>query len=202
MAGVIVFAQEKDRRANRRDVAGEMREKLSLTNDQYERIKGIDESYRSRFHDLRVDSTKAKSDRMKAMRSLGDARRKELEGVLTDEQKTRWEADQVARRENYRAHSHKVADDRAVRIRQELSLSDKQFEKFEKANQHFRTQASELKRKQLSDEERKTGFNKLKKEHDSSMKSILSRQQYKQWTEMKKNQHKRHGKHDGREHRS
>ena len=191
MVATLVMAQENGRESHRRAAADKMKSELSLSDAQYERIKAIDESYRARFHALRADSTKSKEDKMKSMRSLGDARKQEVTNVLTEEQKSRWESLQSARREQHRAHGQKVANDRAEKIRKDLSLTDEQFEKFQKANTQFRQGAMELKKKQLGEEERKAEFGKLRKEYDKSMKSILNKDQYKKWSEMKKN-HKSH----------
>ena len=195
MAAAVVSAQEKGRGDHRRDMSEKMKTELSLTDDQYERIKAIDKAYRAQFHDLRSDSTKSKESKMKAMHSLGDVRKKEVEGVLTEDQKSKWQAQQTARREEQRAHGQKVANDRAERIKKDLSLSDAQFEKFQKTNSEFRKQAHELRQKQLSDEARKNEFVKIRKSYDKSIKSILSKEQYKKWSEMKKDHGSKHGRH-------
>lgn len=199
MAGTIAFAQEKGKGRHHRDVAGEMKKELSLNDDQYERITKIDESYRAKFHDLRIDSARSKEDKMKAMKSLGEARKKEVEGVLTPEQRSAWQEHQAARRDERRAHSDKVANDRALKIKSDLSMSDKQFEKFEKANQDFRQKAKALRNKSandksLTDEQRKAEFKKLRSAYEKEMRSILNKEQYRKWTDMKNERRGHHGK--------
>ncbi|MGC3946170.1 MAG: hypothetical protein QM762_16905 [Chryseolinea sp.] len=195
MAAAVVTAQEKGRGDHRRDVADQMKTELSLSDNQYERIKSIDESYKARFHDLRMDSAKSKDDKMKSMRTLGEARRKEFESVLTNEQKTKWQEQQNARREEHRAHGQKVANDRAEKIRKDLSLSDKQYEKFQKANAEFHQKAMELKKKELGNDARKAEFGRLSKDYDKSIKSILNKDQYKKWSDMKRAHHGNNGRH-------
>ena len=197
MAGTIVLAQEKGR-GHQRDVADDMRKELSLSDDQVARIKSIDESYRARFHDLRIDSTTTKEQRMKSMHSLGDARRKEINGVLTEQQKETWNAHQTARRDEHRAHSQKVTEDRALKLKSDLGMSDTQFSKFQDANKTFTEKAMKLKQQSMSDDSRKDAFRKLRNDYDKSVKSILSKDQYKKWSEMKKDHgHRGHHDHSG-----
>jgi len=197
IAGTVVLAQEKGR-GHQRDVAEDMRKELSLSDDQVARIKSIDESYRARFHDLRIDSTRTKEERMKSMRSLGEARRKEIGGVLTDQQKESWKAHQTARRDEHRAHSQKVAWDRALKLKNDLGMSDNQFSKFQDANKTFREKATKLKQQSMSDDSRKDAFRKLRSEYDKSVKSILNKDQYKKWSDMKKaHGHRGHQDHNG-----
>jgi len=198
MAAAAVMAQEKGRGDHRRHAAEKMKTELSLSDTQYERIKAIDESYRARFHDLRLDSATSREDKMKSMRTLGDAKKKEVESVLTEAQISKWKEHQNAQRAQHRAHGQKVANDRAEKVKRDLSLSDQQFEKFQKANAQFHERATELKKKQLGDDARKTEFGKLRKDYEKSMKSILNKEQYKKWTEMKKTR----GSHNGRHMRS
>ncbi|MEJ1238115.1 hypothetical protein WBG78_08300 [Chryseolinea sp. T2] len=195
MAAAVVSAQEKGRGDHHRDMAEKMKTELSLSDDQYEKIKVIDKSYKAKFHDLRSDSTKTKEVKVKSMHSLSDTRKKEVESVLTEEQRSKWQAQQSARRDEHRAHGQRVANDRAEKIRKDLSLSDAQFEKFQKANAAFRRQAHELKQKQLSDDTRKNEFSKLRKNYDKSIKSIFSKDQYKKWSEMKKDRSHNNGRH-------
>lgn len=186
MTGVVAFAQEKGRGHHQRDIAVEMKKELSLSDDQFQRIHSIEESYRAKFHELRTDSVTSREDKRKQMRSLGESRKKEVESVLTAEQKATWETRVAARREQHRAHARQVNEDRAARMKSELSLSDKQFDKMQNAQREFREKASKLREKGLSDESRKAEFKKLRDEHEKAIKSILNKEQYKKWTEMKK----------------
>ena len=196
MAGTIVFAQDKGR-GHQRDVTEEMRKELSLSDDQYSRIKSIDESYRARFHDLRIDSARTKEEKMKSMRSLGDARRKEIDGVLTQQQRDDWSKHQTARREEHRAHSQQVGEDRALKLKKDLGMSDTQFSKFQAANKTFREKASQLRQDAKSDEGKKDAFKKLRADYDKSMKSILTKDQYKKWSDMKSDMKNKHHDHHG-----
>ena len=196
MAGTVVFAQDKGR-GHQRDVTEEMRKELPLSDDQYSRIKAIDESYRAHLHDLRIDSARTKEEKMKSMRSLGDARRKEIDGVLTQQQRDDWSKRQTARREEHRAHSQQVGEDRALKLKKDLGLSNTQFTKFQDANKTFREKASHLRQEANSDESKKDAVKKLRADYDKSMKSILTKDQYKKWSDMKSDQKKKHHDHHG-----
>lgn len=190
MTGVIAFAQEKGRKhPHHRDVVGEMKRELSLSDDQVQRIRSIDESYRGKFHDLRIDSVTSKEEKMKRMRSLGETKKKEVESVLTPEQKAAWETRIAARREQHRARAQQVKEERAARMKSELSLTDKQFEKLQNAQREFKDKASKLRDKRLSEESRKAEFRELRQEHEKKVKSILNKDQYQKWIEMKKKPH-------------
>jgi len=194
MAGAVAFAQERGKGHHRYDVAGEMKSELSLNDDQYQRIKSVDESYRAKFHDLRADSTKSKEEKTTTMKSLGDARRKEVNGILTPEQQAKWQTAQTARKEQHQAHFQKAADDRALKLKSDLSLSDQQFSKVQDAGKAFREKASQLKQKSGDSDAHKAEFKKLRDDYDKSMKSILNKDQYKKWQEMKKSHQGHHGK--------
>lgn len=205
MAGVVVMAQErseKDRRPHR-DVATQMKEELSLSEEQYTRIKAIDEAYRAKFKEFRkevpesgkpdADGKRQRSERpmmskedREKMIALRKEQRKEVEAVLTPEQKAEWESKAAARRDHQKARFERMKTDRYEKIRQDLSLSDKQLSEVKKAGETFRTGAMELKKQSLGEEQRKAEFRKLRDRHDAAMKKILNKDQYKKWTEMKK----------------
>jgi hypothetical protein len=194
MAGAIVFAQERGKGHHGYDVAAEMKKELSLNDDQYQRIKSVDESYRAKFHDLRADSTKSKEEKMTTMKSLGDARKKAVEGILTPDQQAKWQAAQAARKEQHQAQFQKAADDRALKLKSDLSLTDQQFSRVQDANKAFREKASQLKQKSGDTDAQKAEFKKLREGYDESMKSILNKDQYKKWQEMKKSHKGHHGR--------
>ena len=184
MAGAVVFAQERRHGHHHHDLAGEMKKELSLNDDQYQRVKSVEESYRVKFQELRADSTKSKEEKGAAMRSLGAERRKAVEDVLTPDQKTTWLAAQASRREQHKADFKKASADRAQKLKTDLSLSDKQFEKVQAGQKTFHEKASQLRKQSLTDEQRKAEFSKLRDEYRRDMKSILSKEQYKKLTEM------------------
>lgn len=197
MAGVVVFAQErgKTRRDNTTD---RMKQELSLSDDQYKKVKAIDDAYRAQFAALRKDSTKSRENKHAAIRSLNEKRRKDVNAVLSSEQQAKWQAAQTARREQHSAQMKKASDDRAAKFKSELSLTDEQFSKIQDANKSFREKSSELRNKRLTEDERKAEFRKLRKEHDGTMKTVLSKEQYEKWNEMKKSRGKDNGQHKRR----
>lgn len=191
MAGVISFAQERGQ-VRRDDPTDKMKKELSLSDDAYKKIKAIDDAFHTQVATLRKDSTKSREDKHSAIRSLSQQRKKDIDAVLSPEQQAKWQDIQTARREQHNAQMKKVAEDRAARFKSELSLSDEQFSKIQEANKSFREKSSELRNKRLTEDERRAEFRKLRKEHDAAMKTVLSKEQYEKWNEMKKSGGKNH----------
>ena len=203
MVGTMAFAQEEERGREKarhhHHVADEMKKQLSLSDDQYAKIGVIEKSYQAKFHDLRIDSTRSKEDKINAMKLLGESRKKEVDAVLTPEQLSKWNVQQTARHDERRAHSEKASNDRALKMKEDLSMNDKQFAKFQKANDEFRKSAKELRDKTvngktITEEQRKNDFKKIREAYDKEMKSILNKEQYRKWNEMKREHHGHRGK--------
>jgi hypothetical protein len=101
--------------------------------------------------------------------------------------------DMTARRDDRHAHNHRVAADRGARIKRELSLSERQYDRFQEVDKSYRQQLSHMKHTSRHEGGRRAEFMKLRKDYDKSMKSILSKKQYHKWSEMKKSPHHHRG---------
>jgi periplasmic protein CpxP/Spy len=78
--------------------------KLSLTPDQVTQVKAIDDNSRQQMMALRNDSTVAQADKRAKMMAIHQASQDKIRGVLTDDQKTKFDAMQAemkARRESH-----------------------------------------------------------------------------------------------------
>ena len=76
---------------------------LNLTPDQVTQVKAIDADTMSQMKALREDTTTSKEDRRSKMMSIHQASQDKIRNVLTDEQKTKFDAMQAkmqARRQN------------------------------------------------------------------------------------------------------
>jgi periplasmic protein CpxP/Spy len=76
---------------------------LNLTPDQVTQVKAIDADTMSQMKALREDTTTAKADRRSKMMEIHQASQDKIRNVLTDEQKTKFDAMQAkmhARRQN------------------------------------------------------------------------------------------------------
>lgn len=111
--------------------------------------------------------------------------------------------DMTARRDERRTHSHRVEGNRHAGIKQELSLTDRQYDRFRQENRSYREKLSRMKHHSLHEQSRKAEFMKLKKAHEREMKSILNKKQYQQWSDRKRADHHRgdrHHRHHSRPH--
>ena len=82
-----------------------MTKRLNLTPDQVTQIKAIDADTMSQMKALREDTTTAKADKRSKMMEIHQASQDKIRNVLTDEQKTKFDAMQAkmkARRQNHR----------------------------------------------------------------------------------------------------
>jgi protein CpxP len=79
--------------------------RLNLTPDQVTQVKAIDTDTMSQMKALRDDTTTAKVDKRSKMMEIHQASQDKIRNVLTDEQKTKFDAMQAkmqARRQNHR----------------------------------------------------------------------------------------------------
>jgi protein CpxP len=76
--------------------------RLNLTPDQVTQVKAIDADTRSQMKALREDTTTAKADKRSKMMEIRQASQDKIRNVLTDEQKTKFDAMQA----NMKARRH------------------------------------------------------------------------------------------------
>jgi protein CpxP len=196
MMSTIIFAQKKDHDPGRHAAARseKMKTALSLNDTQYATIKGIDNKYAAKYSELRKDS----SERFKkhdAAKALQAEREKEIQAVLTPEQKTKWAAYKAERIEKRKDKMKKGNEKFEARIKSELSLSDDQLAKVKIANQNFRDKLSALKNRKDADAHDKAELKKIRAEHDATIKGILSDEQFKKWTDLKSETKEHHNRH-------
>ena len=110
--------------------------------------------------------------------------------------------DMTARRDDRRAHNHSVAADRDAKIKRELSLTDRQYDRFQEANKSYLEKLSHMKHPSRNEGARKAEFMKLRNDYERSMKSILNKKQYQRWSDMRPSHHPRAHHHRGERHHS
>jgi Phage integrase, N-terminal len=108
MVSTIIFAQHPhgDPKAMADKRADRMKKELSLNDDQYGRVKGINEKFAESHVRLRADtalSVGTVRNRMKAMRTEQEA---QLKSVLTADQWTKWTALKAKRMEDWKKQKH------------------------------------------------------------------------------------------------
>jgi Spy/CpxP family protein refolding chaperone len=164
----VGYAQHGHGRPHRQGQRGpDMKETLGLDSAQYASIKGINQKYHERAVTLRRDTTRTIDARRTEFKSLHDARQKEINTVLTPEQRKKLETVKNERAERRKEAQKAFRDKRDNRIKSNLSISDKQLEEMKKA--------------------RKESFEQAKNDYDWKMKSLLNEEQFKKWKEMDEN---------------
>ena len=78
--------------------------KLNLTPDQVTQVKAIDDDARKQFMALREDTSVAGADKRTKMMDIHKASQDKIRALLTDDQKTKFDALQVQMRERREDH--------------------------------------------------------------------------------------------------
>src|SRR5690606_40855488 len=122
------------------------------------------------------DSTKNKEDLRKARLASAASYKKDLKEVLTPEQYAKW-TEMQAKQQNERKDKRKAhQDNRAEKLKTELSLTDEQVKKVENVNGNFKKRTGSLhKNEELSKEVKQAEFKKVKSDYHTEMKNILDR---------------------------
>jgi hypothetical protein len=188
MMTTFIYAQQKENAHPRHQQKESMGKVLSLDDKQTEAIKGIQKKYADKFGAIRMDSTKSQEDKRSAGHSLKNEREAEIKSVLSPEQNEKWSTYKTERADQRKEQREKFMKEHEARMKTELSLSDDQAAKMKSANENFKTKIQELKKDDKADRE---AFKKLKSEHESTIKSILSEDQFKKWKGHKSEMHKK-----------
>lgn len=141
-----------------------LKESLSLDSMQYATIKGINRKYSEQSRTLRHDSTRTFDEKKNDWKRLNDERQTEISKVLTPEQKTKWESLKKERVENRKAAQLEYKARRDNLMKSRLSINDAQLEKMKTA--------------------RRESFEKARKDYESQLKSILTKEQFDKWKEL------------------
>lgn len=194
MTGAMAFAQKKHGWKDGSAQAEKMKTALDLTDQQYASIKSIDEKYKNKFVALRNDSTGNRDAKFKQAKELKTERQKEVYKVLTPEQHSKWQAYKKEQTMMKKVQHEKAKAEHYEKLKTDLSLTDDQLTKVKDTNERFAAKRRDL-RKNKTD---KSELKKLKAEHEASIKSILSDEQFTKWKAAKEQRkgeaQKRNGK--------
>jgi hypothetical protein len=159
-----------------------LKSELILDDNQYATIKGIQEKYSKKRLELKSDSTGDRTKKFQEVKALHNQREREIESVLTSEQKTKWTALKTERKAKHQAKMGERRKDHEEKMKSDLSLSDEQFSKLTNANRDFREKIKSTR----SESHDKAELKKLKEEHEKTVKGILTDDQFKKWSEQKR----------------
>ena len=109
VAGTIVLAQDKreELREKREIKIEEYRERLELSDAQISDLKKLRVDAKPQLDEIRNDTSKSKSDKMRALAAIMEKQEKEVAEILNDEQLTELEAIKKEVRENQEVRREK-----------------------------------------------------------------------------------------------
>ncbi len=182
-----IFAQKRDKHPGAAAPMEKLRTELSLDDQQFATIKGINKKYAEQFSQLRNDSTADKGDKRVALKDLRNKRANEINAVLTPNQKTKLEKLKADRAEKRKDKVKFRNEQRQAQMAKVLSLTDDQALKVKEANKTF-VEKAKVVREQSRDDKNATkeAMKNLRKEHESAMQSILTKDQFAKWKDMRK----------------
>jgi len=182
MASTVIFAQRYDGRSKgaRADRLNEyMKKELSLTDDQFGKVRAINEAFGDRFRQLRMDSTMSKTATREEMKKMHEEHAAALKNVLTDKQYAQW----IALEDS---HKRRLSGNRADDMKKELSLSDDQYSKVQAINKNFGERLKTLRSDStMSKETARVELKKIRDEKNNEIKGVLTPDQYNKWISMK-----------------
>ncbi len=193
MMSTIIFAQHHKGDGKRHDPSETMKTVLSLNDNQYATIKGINKKYAEKQTSLRQDTLQSRDAKHDAVKSLNQERKQEIQAVLTAEQNAKWKAYKTEQKTKRKEEHQKAVEKHQAEMKAALSLSDEQTEKMKLAGNDFKEKLHAARKDNKGD---KAELKKLKTEYETVVKGILTEEQYQKWTSLKaekRNHHK--GKH-------
>lgn len=169
-----------------------MKETLSLSDEQFASVRDINSKFAERIAELRNDSTLVREMRHQKMMELRKQKQSEIDAVLTAEQKSKWQTERKNVKHDSRGKrggkGHAAKDARM----DSLSLTEEQSTKMVAAQESLRAKMSAIRKENLSEDQRKTKVKAAREEHEQTLKSVLSEEQFSKWKELKKDRsHKR-----------
>jgi periplasmic protein CpxP/Spy len=163
-----------------------MKTELNLTDEQYASVRSINFEFAKKASTLRADSSISRDQRHNQLKTIRQEKNAELNKILTKEQQQKW-AD--ARKERDIKREAKRGDREGARkehLKSTLSLSDDQSARMMDLRKSLHKKVRDVRSDNaLTDSEKKTRLKALRDEHEASVKSLLSEDQYTKWKEQK-----------------
>ncbi|MBX2899157.1 MAG: hypothetical protein KF775_05890 [Cyclobacteriaceae bacterium] len=178
MAGAVVFAQERHGEHGGHHSKQNLKEVLMLDEAQEATIRSLNKKYAAEFAAIRHDSAQTREQKREELGKLREKREKEINAVLTPEQKAKRKAQMESRKAKGNARTQKIRE-MHQKERAELGLSAEQETQLKQARKKFASERAALNRKS------KAEYKKLETEYNRQLKSFLSEDQLKK-LEMKK----------------
>lgn len=174
---LTAFSQKSEnRRGNRQNAAKE----LNLTEDQQQKMKSINEDFKSKIDALKADQSLSKEAKQDKMKELFGTKRTEMQALLTPEQQTKMKEMREKRKNMPRRGHQKFSQrsERPKRMGECLNLSEEQKIKMRSLNESFKKQMQDLRADNSLDKDARNAKRKeLATAHKEELNSILTPEQ-------------------------
>jgi Spy/CpxP family protein refolding chaperone len=169
---------------------GDALAQLSLTDDQKNEMKVINDDFKQQMTDLKKSEDKITVTEWKSkMATIRKDHHEKVDKVLTDEQKASLKKIHKEHGKGFRQDKHKRMD----RMKKELNLTDDQSAAIQKSFDESMQKMKDVHNDtSLTDDKKKALFKTLHYQQEESLKSILTPDQWTKFQELKKNH--RYGK--------
>jgi hypothetical protein len=164
---------------------------LNLTEDQKEKFKSQNESFRKQVEELKKNDGITVKEWKSKMQNLRAEHKANMQGLLT--------ADQKAKLDNMKAEGkakhEAMSKERTDKMKTQLGLSDAQSLKLENSRKKLSEQMKAIHdNKSLDEGAKREQMIELRKKQKENMKSILTEEQLKKLKEAREQGHERKGK--------
>lgn len=191
---ISAFAQQGEGRHrghhNHEERLEKMKEELGLSDAQVEQIKALHEKKKAEMEKLREEAKEENKEHRAKMKAHRQEMKTEIDKILTDEQRKKAEALKEEHKD-----PNKRAEKRTEKWKTELSLTDAQASKVKAALVTKMTKMQALKEaageEKVNKEERKA----IKTAFETELKSILSKEQFAKYEQIKAEKKAKHKKH-------
>ena len=191
----------KDSQGMHRGHDGKEMESLNLTDAQKQQVKTINEEFRTRMQSLNSNDNMVVKDQKAQRQALIQEKNNRISALLNADQKIKFGQMQQQHEGRFGERSEGNNDgkaegregrfgggDRADHLKTELGLSDDQAAKIKAGNESFKQRVEAIRNNQsLSEDQKKSQFEALRKDREASMKSYLTADQIAKFDAIKKN---------------
>ncbi|MGZ3897244.1 MAG: hypothetical protein ACXVBT_01600 [Flavisolibacter sp.] len=181
-------------------------DKLNLTADQKAKMKSLHEQQKTEMEALKKNGNVTREQRMELHQKYSS----QMQSILTPQQQEQWKSLQEARKDNRKGdfrkgqgfsagdstHMGRKGDFRKREdFQKQLNLSAEQQEKMDRIRADFKSQFEALRNdKSLSDADRKTKMQELRKAQQKQMKTVLTKEQMEKMQSLRKEHAARNSK--------
>jgi hypothetical protein len=154
-----------------------MKTELSLSEDQFTRLKAVNEIFRKDQGALRADTSLTKEEVMARRKIMIDKRNNAIKGILTEQQYSKWIA--MKNSHGRRAEFARNRENRMLELKKEVGLSDEQVEKIKAINAEMEKEFGALRSDStMSRADRPKEAKAIVSRRNEKIKKLLTRDQY------------------------